>query len=222
MLTGRHGHATVQDLKHIIEVGRLVIRTDRLDVQRQGRGLNEDQHEQHDRRRYTQCGRPRETLERRPEARSVQSRVEHKLSLDSRPASCRMSSIAAIRDTALLIGGHRTVAYPRARTASLIIASRWDDQTLRKIETGRIVTPAFFTVAALAHALELDLSHSPTPSTGCPTPRRTQRPPDRTRRAATSLGLEFPRRTRVWPVAEPPIGTGATRAHAAASAVLPN
>jgi transcriptional regulator with XRE-family HTH domain len=30
-------------------------------------------------------------------------------------------------------------------------------ETLRKIETGRIVTPAFFTVAALAHALELDL-----------------------------------------------------------------
>ena len=31
-------------------------------------------------------------------------------------------------------------------------------ETLRKIETGRIVTPAFFTVAALAHALELDLA----------------------------------------------------------------
>lgn len=37
-------------------------------------------------------------------------------------------------------------------------------ETLRKIETGRIVTPAFFTVAALAHALELDLralAHTP-------------------------------------------------------------
>lgn len=31
-------------------------------------------------------------------------------------------------------------------------------ETLRKIETGRIVTPAFFTVAALAAALELDLA----------------------------------------------------------------
>jgi transcriptional regulator with XRE-family HTH domain len=31
-------------------------------------------------------------------------------------------------------------------------------ETLRKIETGRIVTPAFFTVAALADALELDLA----------------------------------------------------------------
>jgi transcriptional regulator with XRE-family HTH domain len=30
-------------------------------------------------------------------------------------------------------------------------------ETLRKIETGRIVTPAFFTVAALAHALSLEL-----------------------------------------------------------------
>jgi len=31
-------------------------------------------------------------------------------------------------------------------------------ETLRKIETGRIPTPAFFTVAALAAALDLDLS----------------------------------------------------------------
>jgi transcriptional regulator with XRE-family HTH domain len=31
-------------------------------------------------------------------------------------------------------------------------------ETLRKIETGRIVTPAFFTVAALAAALDLDLA----------------------------------------------------------------
>lgn len=31
-------------------------------------------------------------------------------------------------------------------------------ETLRKIETGRIVTPAFFTVAALGNALNLDLA----------------------------------------------------------------
>ena len=31
-------------------------------------------------------------------------------------------------------------------------------ETLRKIETGRIATPAFFTVAALAGALDLDLA----------------------------------------------------------------
>jgi hypothetical protein len=35
---------------------------------------------------------------------------------------------------------------------------RYPVETLRKIETGRIATPAFFTVAALAYALELDLS----------------------------------------------------------------
>jgi hypothetical protein len=40
-------------------------------------------------------------------------------------------------------------------------------ETLRKIETGRIHTPAFFTVVALARALELsfdDLLLSVTPS----------------------------------------------------------
>lgn len=31
-------------------------------------------------------------------------------------------------------------------------------ETLRKIETGRIVTPAFFTVAALARAVDVDLA----------------------------------------------------------------
>lgn len=31
-------------------------------------------------------------------------------------------------------------------------------ETLRKIETGRIPTPAFFTVASLAYALDLDLA----------------------------------------------------------------
>ncbi len=32
-------------------------------------------------------------------------------------------------------------------------------ETLRKIEAGRVPTPAFFTVAALAAALGLELSH---------------------------------------------------------------
>lgn len=31
-------------------------------------------------------------------------------------------------------------------------------ETLRKIESGRIATPAFFTVAALARSLDLDLA----------------------------------------------------------------
>lgn len=38
------------------------------------------------------------------------------------------------------------------------IAAGIPAETLRKIETGRIVTPAFFTVAALAGALGLDLA----------------------------------------------------------------
>jgi transcriptional regulator with XRE-family HTH domain len=44
-------------------------------------------------------------------------------------------------------------------------------ETLRKIETGRIVTPAFFTVAALAHALDLELA--PLAADLTATPERT-------------------------------------------------
>ena len=41
--------------------------------------------------------------------------------------------------------------------AEVAAASGVSVETLRKIETGRIVTPAFFTVVALARALELPL-----------------------------------------------------------------
>ncbi len=41
-------------------------------------------------------------------------------------------------------------------------------ETLRKIETGRIVTPAFFTVAALAHPLDLELATLAPTLTGTP------------------------------------------------------
>jgi transcriptional regulator with XRE-family HTH domain len=41
--------------------------------------------------------------------------------------------------------------------AEIAAASRVPAETLRKIETGRIATPAFFTVAALAAALGLSL-----------------------------------------------------------------
>ena len=41
--------------------------------------------------------------------------------------------------------------------AEIATASGVPAETLRKIETGRIATPAFFTVAALATALELSL-----------------------------------------------------------------
>jgi transcriptional regulator with XRE-family HTH domain len=41
--------------------------------------------------------------------------------------------------------------------AEIAVASGVPAETLRKIETGRIATPAFFTVAALADALGLSL-----------------------------------------------------------------
>ena len=42
--------------------------------------------------------------------------------------------------------------------AGVSAASGIPVETLRKIESGRIATPAFFTVAALAHVLDLDLA----------------------------------------------------------------
>ena len=41
--------------------------------------------------------------------------------------------------------------------ADIAVVSGVPAETLRKIETGRIATPAFFTVAALADALGLTL-----------------------------------------------------------------
>jgi transcriptional regulator with XRE-family HTH domain len=46
-------------------------------------------------------------------------------------------------------------------------------ETLRKIETGRIATPAFFTVAALAEALGLPLEEI---ARACAGPRETAAP----------------------------------------------
>ncbi len=43
--------------------------------------------------------------------------------------------------------------------AEIAAASGVPVETLRKIETGRIVTPAFFTVASLAGVLGLSLQH---------------------------------------------------------------
>ena len=50
----------------------------------------------------------------------------------------------------------RAARGPRSMT-SVAAAVGMSPETLRKIETGRIPTPAFFTVAALATALELSL-----------------------------------------------------------------
>ena len=50
----------------------------------------------------------------------------------------------------------RAARGPRSMT-EVAAASGVPVETLRKIETGRIATPAFFTVAALANALDLSL-----------------------------------------------------------------
>ena len=44
-------------------------------------------------------------------------------------------------------------------------------ETLRKIETGRVPTPAFFTVASLAYALDLDLADIVAHCAGGPSPK---------------------------------------------------
>jgi transcriptional regulator with XRE-family HTH domain len=59
----------------------------------------------------------------------------------------------------------------RRPMAEIAAASGVPVETLRKIETGRIATPAFFTVAALARALDLPLEQiaagcSPHPGAG--------------------------------------------------------
>ncbi|KQS56931.1 XRE family transcriptional regulator [Geodermatophilus sp. Leaf369] len=58
--------------------------------------------------------------------------------------------------------GHRLGAHLRAARGErslpeVAAASGIGVETLRKIESGRVPTPAFFTVAALARALDLDL-----------------------------------------------------------------
>ncbi len=43
--------------------------------------------------------------------------------------------------------------------AEVAAAAGMSAETLRKIETGRIATPAFFTIAALAEVLDVSLDH---------------------------------------------------------------
>lgn len=58
--------------------------------------------------------------------------------------------------------GHRLGALLRQARgtrsmAEVAAAAGLSAETLRKIETGRVPTPAFFTIAALAHALGISL-----------------------------------------------------------------
>ncbi len=62
------------------------------------------------------------------------------------------------RERGRLLGAALREARGRRSMVEVSAAAGVPVETLRKIETGRIVTPAFFTVAALAQALELDLA----------------------------------------------------------------
>ena len=64
----------------------------------------------------------------------------------------------AERERGRRLGATLREARGRRSMVDVAAASGVPVETLRKIETGRIATPAFFTVAALARALGLDLA----------------------------------------------------------------
>jgi transcriptional regulator with XRE-family HTH domain len=59
------------------------------------------------------------------------------------------------RERGRLLGARLRQARGYRSMVDVAAEARIPVETLRKIETGRIATPAFFTVAALAHALNL-------------------------------------------------------------------
>jgi transcriptional regulator with XRE-family HTH domain len=61
------------------------------------------------------------------------------------------------RDRGRRLGARLREARAQRSMADIAAASGVPVETLRKIEAGRIPTPAFFTVVALASALELPL-----------------------------------------------------------------
>jgi transcriptional regulator with XRE-family HTH domain len=61
------------------------------------------------------------------------------------------------RDRGRRLGARLRAARAERSMADIAAASGVPVETLRKIEAGRIPTPAFFTVVALAAALELPL-----------------------------------------------------------------
>jgi DNA-binding phage protein len=64
----------------------------------------------------------------------------------------------AERDRGRRLGAALRQARGDRSMVDVAVAAGIPVETLRKIETGRIATPAFFTVAALGSALELDLA----------------------------------------------------------------
>lgn len=65
---------------------------------------------------------------------------------------------AAERARGRRLGATLRAARGRRSMVEVALEAGIPAETLRKIETGRIATPAFFTVAAIAAALELDLA----------------------------------------------------------------
>jgi transcriptional regulator with XRE-family HTH domain len=63
----------------------------------------------------------------------------------------------AERDRGRRLGALLRTARGERTTAEIAAASGVSLEALRKIESGRVPTPAFFTVAALARALDLPL-----------------------------------------------------------------
>lgn len=59
------------------------------------------------------------------------------------------------RERGRLLGARLRQARGSRSMVDVAVEASIPVETLRKIETGRIATPAFFTVAALAHALDL-------------------------------------------------------------------
>ncbi len=64
---------------------------------------------------------------------------------------------AAERDRGRRLGALLRAARGNRTPADVAAASGVSQEALRKIETGRVPTPAFFTVAALAGALDVPL-----------------------------------------------------------------
>jgi transcriptional regulator with XRE-family HTH domain len=76
---------------------------------------------------------------------------------------------AAERDRGRRLGALLRAARGGRSPAEIAAASGVSQEALRKIETGRVPTPAFFTVAALAGALDVPLDRllaDLAPSTG--------------------------------------------------------
>lgn len=79
---------------------------------------------------------------------------------------------AAERERGRLLGGALRAARGSRSQAEVAAAAGVSLEALRKIESGRVPTPAFFTVAALAAALDLPLDRLAALASDLPEARR--------------------------------------------------